>query len=120
MPPISYLEWRPVPITCRLSNSWAHRRDVSTVPSAARLLTSPMLTIPAGRPIDVRDGTVECDRTHETQIEGFLKSGEQGQPFTEGHRVNQEPVLVDETGPHQALREARSAVREEILAGLLL
>jgi len=45
------------------------------------------------------------------------KGREEAQPAAECHRVNQQPVLVDETQPHEAPGKPGASVRHDLLPG---
>jgi len=72
-------------------------------------------------PIDVRDGDgAEGGRVDKPQVHGFGEGREQGQPASQGHGMDQKPVLVDKAGLDGTLGEPRAAMSQDILAGLLL
>src|SRR5260370_8743294 len=77
--------------------------------------------VPSAGTVDLCNGAAgEGARADQLQIDRPGQGREKAQPAAERDRMNQQPVLVDETEPHKAPGKSSASVRHPLLAGLLL
>ena len=76
---------------------------------------------PGGRAVDVEHRAIGiCLGPDEVEYEGRGEPGEKREPVSQRHRLNHQPVLVNQAAPGERLREGGTSPRDQVLARLAL